>query len=46
MLVYIYKAEILSVRHADNSAYIDLSTVYHYNPIILLLQVCHRELMQ
>ena len=51
--VTLYKAEKpsvrLSVRHADNSpgtAYIDLSTAHYHKTIILLLQVCHRELMR
>ena len=37
------------VCHAVNSpgtADIDISTAHHHKPIILLLQVCHHELMQ
>ena len=48
LVIYIKLKSRLSACHANNSpgtAYINLSTAQHHKPIILLLQVCHCELM-
>ena len=47
--IYVKLKSCPSVCHTDNSpgtSEIDISTAHHYKTIILLLHVCHREVMR